>query len=160
MAIRIPSTPYTKGLLMRAISSLVTSIAIAALAACSGMDGGAGMSSSGSGSLALSGAQEVPPVTTSGAGTGSIAVAPDGAVSGSVTTTGMSGTMAHIHMAPAGKNGPVIIPLTKSGDSTWTVPPGAKLTPEQLQSYQAGDLYVNVHTDANKGGEVRAQLKP
>jgi hypothetical protein len=34
------------------------------------------------------------------------------------------------------------------------------LTPEQLKSYQAGELYVNVHSAANKGGEIRAQLKP
>jgi hypothetical protein len=108
----------------------------------------------------LTGDQEVPPVKAAGNGSGSINIAPDGAVSGSVTTTGVAGTMAHIHMAPAGKNGPVIVPLTKSGDSTWMVPAGAKLTPEQLKSYEAGDLYVNVHTEANKGGEVRAQLKP
>ena len=110
--------------------------------------------------LKLTGDQEVPPVSASGSGTGSINVATDGAVSGSVTTSGVAGTMAHIHMAPAGKNGPVIVPLTKSGDSTWSVPAGAKLTAEQLKSYQSGDLYVNVHTEANKGGEVRAQLKP
>jgi len=110
--------------------------------------------------LKLSGAQEVPPVTTSAAGTGSITIAADGAVSGSVTTTGVAGTMAHIHVAAMGKNGPVIIPLTKTGDGVWSVPPGAKLNPEQMKSYQAGELYVNVHSDAHKGGEVRAQLKP
>jgi hypothetical protein len=110
--------------------------------------------------LKLSGAQEVPPVTTSAAGTGNITVAADGAVSGSVTTTGVAGTMAHIHVAAMGKNGPVIIPLTKTGDGVWSVPPGAKLNPEQMKSYQAGELYVNVHSDAHKGGEVRAQLKP
>jgi len=110
--------------------------------------------------LKLTGDQEVPPVNASGSGSGSIMVASDGAVSGSVTTTGVAGTMAHIHMAPAGKNGPVIVPLTKSGDNMWSVPAGSKLTPEQLKSYEAGDLYVNVHTETNKGGEVRAQLKP
>ncbi|MCO5122474.1 MAG: CHRD domain-containing protein [Rhizobacter sp.] len=110
--------------------------------------------------LKLSGAQEVPPVTTSAGGTGSITIAADGAVSGSVTTTGVAGTMAHIHVAAMGKNGPVIIPLTKTGDGVWSVPPGAKLNPEQMKSYQAGELYVNVHSDAHKGGEVRAQLKP
>ncbi|MCB2022138.1 MAG: CHRD domain-containing protein [Burkholderiaceae bacterium] len=110
--------------------------------------------------LKLSGVQEVPPVTTSAAGTGSITIAADGAVSGSVTTTGVAGTMAHIHVAAMGKNGPVIIPLTKTGDGVWSVPPGAKLNLEQMKSYQAGELYVNVHSDAHKGGEVRAQLKP
>jgi len=110
--------------------------------------------------LKLSGANEVPPVTTSAAGTGSIAVAPDGAVSGSVKSTGVEGTMAHIHTAAPGKNGPVIIPLTKGADGEWAVPAGAKLTDEQMKSYKAGDLYVNVHSAEHKGGEIRAQLKP
>ena len=110
--------------------------------------------------LKLSGTQEVPAVSTSAAGSGTITVGDDGAVSGSVTTTGVAGTMAHIHVAAAGKNGPVIVPLAKTGDNVWSVPAGAKLTPEQMKSYMAGELYVNVHSDANKGGEIRAQLKP
>ena len=110
--------------------------------------------------LKLSGDEEVPPVKTAAAGTGSITVAADGSVSGSVTTTGMSGTMAHIHIAAAGKNGPVAVPLSKTGEGVWSVPAGSKLTPDQLKAYKAGELYVNVHTEANKGGEVRAQIKP
>jgi hypothetical protein len=106
----------------------------------------------------LSGANEVPPVTTSGSGMGKIMVSDDGAVSGSVTTTGVPGMAAHIHMGAAGTNGPVIIPLTKEGD-TYKVPAGAKLNPDQMKAFKAGELYVNVHTPANKGGEVRAQLK-
>lgn len=106
----------------------------------------------------LSGASEVPAVNSTGAGTGKITVGDDGSISGSVTTTGVAGTAAHIHMAAAGKNGPVIIPLTKEGD-TYKVPAGSKLNPEQLKAFKAGDLYVNVHTDQNKGGEVRGQLK-
>ena len=108
----------------------------------------------------LSGAQEVPPVMTSAAGSGTITVNADMSVSGSVTTSGVAGTMAHIHNAAAGKNGPVIIPLTKSGEHTWSVPAGAKLTDAQYKAYEAGDLYVNVHSAAHKGGEVRGQLKP
>jgi hypothetical protein len=65
---------------------------------------------------------------------------------------------AHIHMGSAGKNGPVILPLTKEGD-TYKVPAGSKLNPDQLKAFKAGDLYVNVHTAENKGGEVRGQLK-
>lgn len=108
----------------------------------------------------LSGAQEVPPVTSAATGSANIQVAADGMVSGSVTTAGVVSTMAHIHMAPAGQNGPVIVPLTKTGDNTYMVPPGAKLTPAQLEAYKMGSLYVNVHSDAHKGGEIRAQLKP
>lgn len=119
-----------------------------------------GATAAWAGALELTGAQEVPPVTTSAKGAGEITVAADGAVSGSIKTTGVVGTMAHIHVAPMGKNGPVIIPLTQTADGVWSVPAGARLSPEQMKSYQAGDLYVNVHSDAHKGGEVRAQMKP
>ena len=112
------------------------------------------------GDVSLSGDNEVPPVKTTAAGSGTIAVADDGSVTGSVKSTGVAGTAAHIHVGAAGKNGPVIIPLTKGADGEWAVPPGAKLSAEQMKSYKAGDLYVNVHSDANKGGEIRAQLKP
>ena len=108
----------------------------------------------------LSGGQEVPPVSSSGAGTGAITVGEDNSVSGSVKTTGVNGTMAHIHNGAAGKNGPVIIPLTKDGDGTWTVPSGAKLTDAQYAAFKAGDLYVNVHSAQHQSGEIRGQLKP
>jgi hypothetical protein len=106
----------------------------------------------------LSGDSEVPPVKSAGGGSGKIMVGDDGSVSGSVTTTGVPGMAAHIHMGSAGKNGPVILPLTKEGD-TYKVPAGSKLNPDQMKAFKAGDLYVNVHTADNKGGEVRGQLK-
>jgi hypothetical protein len=109
--------------------------------------------------VTLSGDQEVPAVKTDGKGSGTITVADDGAVSGSVTTTGVKGTMAHIHQGAPGANGPVIVPFTKDGD-TYKAPAGAKLTPDQLKEFKAGNTYFNVHSDANKGGEVRGQLKP
>jgi hypothetical protein len=59
-----------------------------------------------------------------------------------------------------GKNGPVIIPLEKKSDKEFAVPAGAKLSDTQYKAFKAGDLYVNVHSDAHKGGEIRAQLKP
>ena len=108
----------------------------------------------------LAGDQEVPPVKTTASGSGTIVISSDKSVSGSVTTTGFDATAAHIHDGPAGKNGPVIIPLSKGPDNTWSVPAGAKLTDAQYASYLAGNLYVNVHSAANKGGEIRAQLKP
>ena len=130
-------------------------LATLALCACAGM-GGSGTAAG----LKLSGDQEVPPVTTTATGNSTIAIAADGAVTGAVTTTGVDGTMAHIHTGAAGTNGPVIVPLTKTADGVWSVPPGAKLSPEQLAAFKAGTLYVNVHSAANKGGEIRAQLKP
>ena len=109
--------------------------------------------------VTLAGDQEVPPVTTQATGTGTVTIGDDGAVKGVVTTSGIAGTAAHIHQAAAGKNGPVIVPMVKSGDNGWTFPPGAKLTPDQMNALKAGDLYVNVHSAANPGGEIRGQLK-
>lgn len=109
--------------------------------------------------VTLAGDQEVPPVKSAGTGSGMIAIGADKSVSGSVTTTGIAGTAAHIHEAAAGSNGPVAITLTKNGDS-YAVPAGAKLTDAQFASFQSGNLYVNVHTAANPGGELRGQLKP
>jgi hypothetical protein len=107
----------------------------------------------------LSGDEEVPAVKTSGSGSGSITINPDGTVSGSVTATGFTPTAAHIHEAAAGKNGPVIVPFTKDGDKFGPAA-GAKLTADQMKAFKEGNLYVNIHSAANPGGEVRAQLKP
>jgi hypothetical protein len=110
--------------------------------------------------LKLSGNQEVPPVQTQASGAGTITVNDDKSVSGSITTTGINATAAHIHEAAMGKNGPVIIPLEKKSDKEFAVPAGAKFSDTQYKAFKAGDLYVNVHSDAHKGGEIRAQLKP
>jgi hypothetical protein len=120
---------------------------------------GAGIAAAKEMKLALRGDQEVPAVQSMGSGSGSITIGDDMSVSGSVMTTGIVGTKAHIHDGAAGKNGPVIIELTKNGDS-WAVPAGAKLTAQQFKDFQAGNLYVNVHTAANPKGEMRAQLTP
>ena len=110
--------------------------------------------------VSLSGAQEVPAVSTTASGSGTITIGADQSVSGSVMTTGVEGTMAHIHLAAAGQNGPVIVPMTKTADNVWSIPNGAKLTDAQYQSFKDGNLYINVHSATNKGGEVRGQLKP
>jgi hypothetical protein len=110
--------------------------------------------------VTLTGKEEVPAVETAATGSGTITVGADKSVSGSVTTKGMDGIAAHIHQAAVGKNGPPIISLEKAGDGKWSVPKDSKLTDEQLAAYKAGELYVNVHSAAHKGGEVRAQLKP
>ncbi|MGH8138215.1 MAG: CHRD domain-containing protein [Steroidobacteraceae bacterium] len=108
----------------------------------------------------LTGDQEVPAVASAAKGTGKITVAADKAVSGTITTTGITGTMAHIHEGALGKNGPPIITLEKGADSSWSVPSGSKLTDAQYKSFKGGNLYVNVHSEGHKGGEIRAQLKP
>ena len=108
----------------------------------------------------LSGAQETPPVTTSASGTGTITVAADKSVSGTVKTMSIDGTMAHIHVGAPGKSGPPIITLTKVAEGVWTVPAGSKLTDEQFASFKAGELYVNVHSAMHQPGEIRGQIKP
>ena len=109
--------------------------------------------------IVLSGSNEVPPVATSASGTGTVTVNADRTVSAKITVTGMTATASHIHEGASGANGPVIVPFTKTGDNTFAAPDGAKLTESQYASYKAGNLYVNVHSAKNPGGEVRAQLK-
>lgn len=111
-------------------------------------------------SVTLSGAEQVPPVSTAAKGTGSFTVNQDHTVSGSVSIMGLSPMAAHIHVGARGKNGPVAVGLTKSSDTMWVVPAGAKFTDDQYKAFMAGETYVNFHTAANKGGEIRAQLQP
>ena len=113
----------------------------------------------------LSGAQQVPPVETSGKGTADLTYDPaTRALTWNVTYSGLSGpaTMAHFHgPAAAGKNGPVVIWLAAKGASADSPIKGeATLTPEQAQQFSAGELYVNVHTAAHPGGEIRGQVTP
>ena len=110
--------------------------------------------------VSLSGADETPAVQTAATGSGTIVINADKTVSGNVTTQGIAGTAAHIHLGAAGQKGPPVITLAKNGDGVWNVPAGSTLTEEQYTSYKAGNLYINVHSAENKGGEIRGQLKP
>lgn len=123
------------------------------LAGCAGMSGKQV-------SVSLTGAEQVPAVSTAARGSGTINVGEDHSVSGSVTISGLSPVAAHIHVAARGKNGPVAIGLTKTSDTVWSVPAGAKFTDAQYQSFMAGETYLNFHTPAHKGGEIRGQLQP
>ncbi|SHM11857.1 CHRD domain-containing protein [Nitrosospira sp. Nsp11] len=135
-----------------------STLAIVALIAGT-LAGGAGFATAGEIKVNLSGDQEVPPVQTSASGSGTITVDDDRSVKGTITTSDLKGTGAHIHEGAVGKNGPDIITLKKSSDNEWSVPGDAKLTDAQYDAYKAGNLYVNVHSDANKSGEIRGQLK-
>ena len=120
--------------------------------------GCAGMLSDSRVNVVLRGSEQNPPIATSASGSGTITIAADKSVSGSVTTTGLNGVAAHIHQGARGQNGPVSVGLVKTGENTWSVPAGARLTDAQYDAFKAGNLYVNVHTAANKGGEIRGQL--
>ena len=111
----------------------------------------------------LSGAEEVPPVETSASGLGISTVnTATGAISATVFTSDLSGnaTAAHIHPGAEGVNGAPIITLVQdTGDtSIWRTPEGSILSAEQITAFENEELYFNVHTEANPGGEIRGQL--
>jgi hypothetical protein len=108
----------------------------------------------------LTGAEETPPVMTTASGTGTITITAAKAVSGTIKTVGLDGTMAHIHVGAPGQSGPPVITLDKTEAGVWSVPAGSVLTDEQYASFKAGNLYVNVHSAEHKPGEIRGQLKP
>jgi len=131
-------------------------------------------------SARLLGANEVPAVTT---GTlGSVAIkfnATFSAAEFSLTIRkGVRITQAHIHCGPAGQNGPVIVFLAGLHAPGWDVngrwvshvtvtnanvvlttsPCGSTLA-DLAQAMRDGNMYVNAHSVANPGGEVRGQLR-
>jgi CHRD domain len=113
----------------------------------------------------LSGAQQVPPVQTPGSGKASLTYNPASReVTWSVAYSGLSSpvTMAHFHgPAVEGKNGPVVIWLSKHGEAPASPITGqATLTPDQAAQFTAGDWYINVHTKDHPGGEIRGQVIP
>jgi hypothetical protein len=108
----------------------------------------------------LNGTQEVPPVSTAATGSGTITVLMDRSVSGSVITSGVAGTVAHIHQGAPGQNGPAIVPLNKTADNVWSVPAGIRFNDNQYEAFKLGNLYVNVHSAANPAGEIRGQVTP
>jgi hypothetical protein len=106
----------------------------------------------------LKAATEVPPTTSKGSG--SVAVTYDTASKklswkGSYKDLTGPATMAHFHSGEAGKNGPVVVPITPSASP---FEGSTTLTDAQAAELMAGKWYVNVHTDTNKGGEIRGQV--
>ena len=85
-----------------------------------------------------------------------------GAVTGSVTVQGIPATLAHIHQGFAGTAGPVIVDFAQSTSdpNVWGPVTGGMLTAEQIDALFAGQLYVNVHSDAFPAGEIRGQIRP
>jgi hypothetical protein len=111
----------------------------------------------------LTGAQQVPPLQTSGSGTANLTYDPTTrVVTWSITYNGLSSpvTMAHFHgPAEPGKNASVLVWLTKQGSPVESPIKGeATLTPEQAQQFTTGEWYVNVHTRDHPAGEIRGQV--
>jgi hypothetical protein len=107
----------------------------------------------------LSGKSEVPANTT--AGTGSVTATYDTEskkLTWKGSYSGLTGpaTAAHFHgPAPEGKNADVMVPISPNGPS---FEGSVTLNDAQANALMDGDMYVNVHTAANKGGEIRGQL--
>ena len=114
----------------------------------------------------LSPAQEPGGVDSDGAGTAAMTLTDEG-LQFRVTVSGLTSDKvnAHFHRAPAGTNGSVVrgindefVGLTAEG--TWTASDGEPLTEELIQALMLGELYLNIHTTDNPGGEIRGQVLP
>jgi CHRD domain len=113
----------------------------------------------------LTGAQQVPPIQTTGNGTANLTFDPaTRVVTWSITYSGLSSpvTMAHFHgPAESGKNANVQVWLSKQGSPVESPIKGeATLSPEQAQQFTAGEMYINVHTRDHPSGEIRGQVTP
>jgi hypothetical protein len=129
----------------------------------------------------LSGDQEVPPANTSATGQVKFQVSKDGTTLSFklIVANIQNVTMAHIHLAPAGVNGPVVLWLYPSGPPPQLIPgrtdgilsqgiatsanligllSGAALE-DLVAAIHAGNAYVNVHTSQFPAGEIRGQIK-
>jgi hypothetical protein len=109
----------------------------------------------------LTGGEEVPPVETAATGTADVTYNTETMeVTWTAEFSGLSGpaTAAHIHgPAPMGENAGPIVPIEDlESPSEGT----ATLTEEQAADLQAGNYYLNIHTEANPDGEIRGQLMP
>jgi hypothetical protein len=110
----------------------------------------------------LKASNEVPPNTSKG--TGSVDVTYDTSSKtlswkGNYSALTGPATAAHFHgPAAAGKNAGVVVPIF-AGPTAKSPFEGSKvLTDAQADELMKGDWYVNVHTDANKAGEIRGQV--
>ena len=124
-------------------------------------------------SAVITGDQEVPGVTTEGSGIGTFTLnAAKTKLSFKITVYDLSAiAAAHFHNAASGTNGGVVrgfsaSEITSMGANTWrisgvwTSSDAQALTPALVEALEAGNLYVNFHTAAHGGGELRGQVEP
>lgn len=113
----------------------------------------------------MNGANEVPPVSTDATGTLS-GVLDTVALTFSFSwdiTDALNGTptVAHFHRALAGQNGAVVFDIgTPAGGPPWPLQGNLvwNMTSQDVDDLLAGMIYVNFHTEAHPGGEIRGQL--
>lgn len=114
----------------------------------------------------LSGANEVPVITTDAAGTATFTLQNDSVLAFSISVNDIDAARgAHIHAGGAGQNGAVLVPLfggpPTAEDFSGTLAEGTVAVADSvLAAMRAGQAYVNVHTAANPPGEIRGQIQP
>ena len=136
-----------------ALATLVAAGTLA-FAGCGMMD-----KMAGSMTVPLSGQNEVPPNASTGTGTAKIELEGN-TLKWTVTYSGMTGpvTAGHFHgPAAAGANAGVVVPFP--GPTASPIVGSAQLTAAQVDQVKQGLWYVNLHTAANPGGEIRGQVK-
>ena len=140
----------------------LASITVVALiaAGCDSMPGMSGKKPAGSEmTVPLSGKNEVPPNASTAVGSARVSL--DGMnLKWTVTYSGTTGpvTAGHFHgPAAPGANAGVVLPFT--GSMASPIEGSATLTQAQVDQLKAGLWYVNLHTAANPGGELRGQVK-
>ncbi|MGL4262513.1 MAG: CHRD domain-containing protein [Afipia sp.] len=140
------------------MNSKAIALGVVAMGACVALSGPA-YAEKISMKVNLTSTAEVPPNTSPGKGTADVTYdTTSKMLTWKTTYSGLTGpaTMAHFHgPAEAGKNAPVVIPFK---DAASGAEGSATLTDAQAADLMAGKLYINVHTDANKGGEIRGQV--
>jgi hypothetical protein len=111
----------------------------------------------------LNAQQEVPPNDSKGTGMADLTLNPaTKQLTWRITYTGLTGPAgaAHIHgPAAPGANAGVEVNLTPNGAQN-PITGSAVLTDAQVADLTSGKDYVNIHTAANKGGEIRGQIMP
>jgi len=139
----------------RRLALATLAVTALAFAGCASMGGGG----KGGMTVSLSAASEVPPNSSTGTGTALVELEGN-VLKWTVTYSGMTGpvTAGHFHgPAAAGTNAGVALGFTPPLASP--IVGTATLTPAQVDQVKAGMWYVNLHTAANPGGEIRGQVK-
>lgn len=157
------------------IAIAIASLFILLAAGCGGGGGGGTSVTAKTLDAVLSGAQEVPPTTSTASGTATVTVdAARTTITVSMTTQGFTTpvTASHIHFGASGVNGGVMLSLfagpgafpatlTKTLIST-DLDPGfaaaGNTFADAVNAILNGNAYINVHTSVNVDGEIRGQL--
>jgi hypothetical protein len=107
----------------------------------------------------LTSAQEVPPTVSIATGTGVVIADPATRnFKATITTSGIAGTAAHIHLGVPGVSGAIVFPMTEiaAGSGVWVTQ--GTMADTQFNTLVAGNYYFNVHSAAFQNGEIRGQI--